>query len=699
MISGSQRVARPLPRPLSREAVDQAVVRCQEFFRSNQYQEGYWWARLEANPTMEAEYLLLSHFLGKGDPVRWNKIVKYILQQQNEDGSWSQYYQAPGDLSTSVECYFALKLAGQPPDSEPMRKAREFILELGGVPNTRVFTKIWLALFGQWDWKGTPNMPPELMLLPSWAPFNIYEFSSWARGTIVPMLIILTQQPTCEVPAYANIDEIYPLPRSQTDYALPEPDLSSGWPKLLYYVDRAIALYHKMPVHPLRGQSERRIVEWLKEHQERDGSWGGIQPPWVYSLIALHHLGFTMDDPIMDAGFNGFDGYAIEDEETFIVQPCISPVWDTCLAQIALTESGVDPYDPMIQKSTTWLLDQQIRDPGDWQVRAKTAEPGGWAFEFENVHYPDIDDAGEVIMALAQARLSPDQDARRARAIRRCIDWILALQSKNGGWAAFDKDNNRKYLTKLPFSDFGELLDPPSVDVTAHLVEMFGKLGYTRDFPPVKRAYDFILQEQEEDNSWFGRWGVNYIYGIGAVLPALEAIGEDMRRPHVRGAVLWLLDHQNEDGGWGESCASYVDPNLHGVGPSTASQTAWALLALLAAGEQDSAAVQRGISYLVETQTAEGSWDEPYFTGAGFPGYLVGERLDKPPQPGERGYQGTNMSSGFMINYHHYRNYWPLLALGRFRNKLSSHRHNGTQGQSPLQDNRVVGPVEPEKGR
>ena len=657
--------------PVPAQVVDSSIAKCQEFFRSAQFEDGYWWARLEANPTMEAEYLLLTHFLGKRDEGRWRKISNYLLQQQSEDGSWGQYYGAAGDLSTSVECYFALKLAGHPPGNENMLKARDFIVSNGGVPKTRVFTKIWLAMFGQWDWKGTPTMPPELMLLPAWAPFNIYEFSSWARGTIVPMLVILTQHPTCKIPRRANIDELYPLSREETDYSLLEPDAQWGWPKLLHYIDQALGIYGRLPVnpfHPLRGKAERKIIDWLKDHQERDGSWGGIQPPWVYSLIALHQLGFDMDHPVMQQGFTGFEGFAIEDDETFIVQPCISPVWDTCLAMSALVQSGVDVSNPMIQKSTRWLLDRQVMEAGDWQVRAKGAQPGGWSFEFENVHYPDIDDAAEVIIALTSVALPPEEDHRRQQAVKRCVDWLLALQSKNGGWASFDKDNNRKYLAKLPFADFGEMLDPPSVDVTAHLVEMFGKLGYSQDFPPVKRACDFIKREQESDGSWFGRWGVNYVYGIGAVLPAMAAIGEDMSQPHIRKAARWLLDHQNEDGGWGESCASYADPDLHGVGPSTASQTAWALLALMAAGEVDNPAVQSGVRYLTRSQTNGGCWDEPHFTGAGFPGYLVGERPKHLPKPGERGHQGRNISAGFMINYHLYRNYWPLLALGRFRN-------------------------------
>lgn len=658
------------------EAVDQAIWRCHAFFRRIQYPEGYWWGELESNPTMEAEYLLLSYFLGRVDRERWRKVTNYILSKQRVDGSWGQYYQAPGDVSTSVECYFALKLAGLSPELEQMQKARQFILSRGGVPKVRVFTKIWLALFGQWDWKGTPHMPPELIFLPSWFPFNIYEFASWARATIVPMLIILTHYPTCQVPEWANIDELYPKPRSETDYSLPKPKSSWGWARLLYHADRIVGLYQRCPVHPLRHLAERRIADWVVAHQEADGAWGGIQPPWVYSLIALHHLGFPPEHPVMQKGFAGFEGFAIEDADTCTVQACISPVWDTCLVQLALLESGVAGDDPMIQKSTRWLLDEQILTGGDWQIRAKRARPGGWAFEFANDLYPDIDDTAEVIMALALARLPLEEEPRRGQAIGQGVDWLVAMQSRGGGWASFDKDNTRKYLTKLPFADFGETLDPPSVDVTAHVVEMFGKLGYSGEFAPVRRAYDYIRQEQEKDGSWFGRWGVNYIYGIGAVLPALAAIGEDMGQPYARRTVDWLLAHQNGDGGWGESCGSYVDPSLHGVGPSTASQTAWALLALLAAGESAHAATQRGISYLLDTQTEAGGWDEPYFTGTGFPGYGVGERLKRLPKPKERGYQGLDMPAGFMINYHMYRNCWPLLALGRYRESAAKNKDN-----------------------
>ncbi len=662
-----------------RRAVESAIKRSQDYFRSTQSTEGYWCGELESNPTMEAEYIMLSQFLGRVDRERWRKVGNYILSKQGEDGSWGQYYEAPGDLSTSVECYFALKLAGYKSDSAPLEKARRFILSRGGVPNVRIFTKIWLALFGQWDWQGTPNMPPEVIFLPPWMPFNIYRFASWVRATIVPMIVILTRHPVSHVGPEYCIDELYPKPRNETDYSIPAPADGMGLAWMLHYLDRLIGLYERLPIHPFRKLAEKKITDWILCHQEADGCWAGIQPPWVYSLIALHYLGFPPDHPAIEKGFAAFDRYAVEDEDTYSLQACMSPVWDTCLAQIALLDSGISPGDPMIRQSSEWLISQQIRAGGDWQIKAPNAEPGGWAFEFDNDCYPDIDDTSEVIMALEGSRLQPDMQEQCEDAIRQGVDWVSALQCRNGGWAAFDKDNDAKYLTKLPFSDFGEVVDPPSSDVTAHIVEMFGKLGYGRDHPPVSRAYRYLRREQEEDGSWFGRWGVNYIYGVGAVLPALAQLGEDMSVPHVRRAVDWLMSHQNADGGWGETCGSYVDPKLHGVGASTASQTAWALLALIAAGDGMGGAAARGVSYLLTTQNEDGCWDEPYFTGTGFPGYGVGEKPGAPPKPGDSGYQGLDMPAGFMINYHLYRNYWPLAALGRYAQLFD---RNGSSNQA-----------------
>ena len=650
-------------------SVDETVGRAQRYILSRQYPDGYWWAELESNPTMEAEYLMLTHFLDVADAGRCRKLANFLLTRQRDDGSWGQYYDSPGDLSTSVECYFALKLAGVSAESPDMVKAREFILSKGGVPRVRVFTKIWLSMFGQWEWKGTPAMPPELMFLPSWFPFNLYEFSSWARATIVPMLIILTERPVRGIPESAKIDELYPAPRDRTDYSLPRPDGLLGWRGFFHVADKLLRLYERSPVKPGRGFAVRRAVRWILDHQEADGCWGGIQPPWVYSLIALKRLGYSMDHPVMKKGFEAFERYAIEEGDTWRVQACISPVWDTALIIIALLDSGVAPDDPTIRQAARWLVKEQILTGGDWQVKNKVALPGGWAFEFDNDAYPDLDDVSEVIMALNLARQEGDDELRRARAVKLGTDWLLSMQSSNGGWAAFDKDNTKGYITKIPFADFGEALDPPSADVTAHVVEMMGKLGLDRDLPSLKRAYRYIRDEQEPDGAWFGRWGVNYVYGTGAVLPALEAIGEDMSQEYITNAVDWVIDHQNGDGGWGESCGSYVDPSLRGKGPSTASQTAWALLALLAGLGKDAPAhrvVVEGVRYLATTQQEDGSWDEPYFTGTGFPGYGGGGRLKHLPGPEEEGYQGLDMPAGFMINYHMYRNLWPLTALGRY---------------------------------
>ncbi|MBI4300873.1 MAG: squalene--hopene cyclase [Chloroflexi bacterium] len=629
------------------EALDEAIRRAQRYLLSIQYPEGFWWGELESNVAITAEYLLLTHFLGVADADRWHLIVKYLKSKQLPSGAWNIYYDGPDDLNATVESYFALKLAGVSPDEPFMRKARQFVLSRGGVPKVRIFTKIWLSLFGQWDWKGTPMMPPEIMFLPNWFPFNIYEFSSWARATVVAMLILLTKKPVRDIPEWARIDELYCQPRDQVDYSMPRPKSILGWKGFFHMADKLLRIYDRVPLKPGREAAIRKAERWIVEHQEADGSWGGIQPPWVYALMALNSLGYSMDHPVMKKGFQGFEGFAIDDETGFRTQSCLSPVWDTALAMIALVDSGLPPDHPALVKAGEWLLKEQIFVGGDWQVKNPHAEPGGWAFEFDNDIYPDVDDAAEVLIALLKTKL-PDDEAKR-RAMEKGLRWTLSMQSKNGGWGSFDVDNTKRFITKIPFADFGETIDPPSEDVTAHIIEYMGKIGYRADDSIVRRALAYLKREQQYDGCWWGRWGVNFTYGTGAVLPALKEVGEDMRQPYVRAAVRWLEEHQHPNGGWGESCHTYDDPSTRGQGATTASQTAWALMALLAAGEEASPVVERGIRYLVETQLPDGSWDEPYFTGTGFP-------------------------RDFLINYHLYRDIFPLTALGRYKAYLDSRR-------------------------
>lgn len=646
-------------------SVEVAINRTHELLRNIQHAEGWWWGELESNPTMEAEYVFLTHILGITDPERNRRIANHIEKRQGEDGGWSLYYGGTGDLSTSVECYTALKIAGRDIDAPHMRRAREFILSKGGVPNTRVFTKIWLAMIGQWEWSGTPYLPPEIIFMPNWAPFNIYSFASWTRATVVPMTIILSENPTYPLPSEQAIDELFPLGRENTDYSLPPPAaFTPDW--FVFMADRLLHKGEKVPIKPLRGLARRRVEEWIIQHQENDGSWGGIQPPWVYSLIALRELGYSMDHPVMRLGLAGIEGFAIDDsEDTWRVQACISPVWDTGLTVNALLESGVSSDDPVVVRAADWLVSRQIRQPGDWQVKVPSVEPAGWAFEFDNNAYPDTDDVAEVLLAIGRATVT--DPTGRDRAVDAAMRWLVAMQSSNGGWGSFDKDNTSQITVKLPFFDFGEVIDPPSVDVTAHIIEALGVLGWPTDSPEVRRAVSFIWKEQEPDGAWFGRWGVNYLYGTGAVLPGLEAIGFDMSDRRVQMAADWIESRQNPDGGWGETCASYADPRLRGVGDSTASQTGWALLGLIASGRVDSDAVRRGVNYLVMSQRPDGAWHEPQYTAIGFPGYGTGDRRFKSMETSEIGLLPVELPAGFMIKYHMYRIYWPLLALGRYK--------------------------------
>jgi squalene-hopene/tetraprenyl-beta-curcumene cyclase len=631
--------------------LDLVVERSQDWFARDQDAQGFWWGELESNATMDAEYLLLTHFLGARDEQIWRGIAQDIRNYQREDGSWALYHGAPGDLSTSIECYFALKLAG---DTGPhLLRARDFIRSKGGIACARVFTRIWLSLCGEWNWDDLPAMPPELVLLPPKAPLSIYQFSSWARGTMVPLLLLRNLKPVRPVPEHARLEElqvgrrVQPPPRDAIDRAF-------------YAIDRGLRVYDRLPWQPLRERACRAAEKWIVERQEADGSWGGIQPPWVYSMMALHARGYGLDHPVIEKGLSGMhDKWLIRrGDGTLRIQACLSPVWDTGLSLLALAESGVPRDDARVCRAAAWLLKEEIRGPGDWQVQVRDVEPSGWSFEFENDNYPDIDDTAVVMLALHKAGALDDSVRKRA------LRWVLALQSKNGGWAAFDKDNTSKLPALLPFADFGEMIDPPSADVTAHVLELLGELGFHKRHPQVAAGLSYLYEQQEHEGSWFGRWGVNHLYGTGAVIPALLAVGAPVDGLRVRRAVRWLCERQNPDGGFGETCASYVDRAARGRGESTASQTGWALLALVAARRANSPAAHRAARFLLETQGADGSWEETAFTGCGFPGYGIGE------ERGARIREGAELRAGFLIRYHLYRNCFPLLALGRYRAAL-----------------------------
>lgn len=632
---------------------------------------GFWVGRLESNSCMEAEWVLCQHVLGLAPDAKYERVIASLWKERRDDGSWAVYYGAGGDINTTVEAYTALRVSGVEKNDPRMVVSRKWILDHGGLKSVRNFTKYWLALLGEWPWDHVPTLPPELIYIPKWAPFNIYRFASWARGTMLPLCVLSARRHTKPLPAQRRLDELFPEGRDSFDYRMKRRNSWLSWDGFFFAADHALKAYHRfMPWKPTRETAIQACLEWIIRHQEADGAWSGIQPPWIYSLMALHCEGYALSHPVLHAGIHAFDAHWRHDAgEVTYLQASESPVWDTVLSCLALLDAGECPEDcPELSAALDWTLNEQITTWGDWQQFVKNVPSGGWAFEFENDAYPDVDDTAVALIVLQKLakQMGDSAPASLQRAITLGMDWMMGMQCRNGGWAAFDRDNDTRVLTKIPFADFGELLDPPSVDVTAHAIEALALAGRGAGDHVVSRALKYVKSEQEADGSWFGRWGVNHIYGTAAVLPALAELGIDMSQPWVRKAADWVAAHQNEDGGWGESPASYMDVSLRGVGASTASQTGWALMALLAMSDTDyDASISRGLQYLAVNQRSDGTWDEPQFTGTGFPGYGVGERIEIESSTSDYLQQSTDLQRSFMINYHMYRHYFPLMAMGR----------------------------------
>jgi squalene-hopene/tetraprenyl-beta-curcumene cyclase len=582
-------------------AIDAGTKRLLEL----QHPDGWWVGELESNATMIAEHLFWLHFLGLRDRRTDRKLANELFARRRDDGTWSNWFEGPPNLSTTIESYMALKMTGIDPGAETV----EYIRRHGGIPAARVFTKCFLALLGQWPWQRIPPVPPEIVLLPPSAPFSIYNLACWARQTVVPLSVVMALRP--ERPADVDLREIGARPGESGPPSRPG---------------------------PLRLRAFRAAEAWVRVRQEADGGWGGIQPPWVWSIVMLATLGYGFEDPQLRAAIEGWSGFLIDDGDRQRPEACQSPVWDTALAVLGLRACDVRPDHPQLVKTGEWLLAEEVTGKGDWSVRVPAVAPGGWAFEFANDFYPDVDDAAVVVLALRELGVGED-------AVARSLAWIEGMQSSNGGWGAFDVDNTSEWLYKIPFFDFGAAIDPPSEDVAAHAVEALAPNPAYLD--STRRGVDYLLREQQADGSWWGRWGVNHVYGTAAVLPALEAAGIDHDHPAVRRAVRWLESVQHETGGFGEDIRSYHEPAWRGRGVPTASQTAWGVLAYVAAGEASGDSARRGADHLCATQLDNGDWREEQYTGTGFP-------------------------TDFMIRYHLYRLHFPLIALGRLRERLNA---------------------------
>ena len=680
--------------PVSAEAslaapLRQSLARTRQWLLDAQHPDGHWEAELEGDTILESEYILLLAYLGREHSALARKLARTITAEQLPGGGWSSYPGGPVDVSVSVKAYFALKLTGHDLSAEYMYRARTAILEHGGADAVNTFTRFYLALLGQISYEQCPSVPPEVMLLPEWFPVHLHAVSSWSRTMIVPLAIVSSLQPVRAIEPERGIRELLLSPPETWD--LPRcPGLESprgwwNWDRFFRRVDRLLKWCQHHGALPLRRQAVEAARQWIVDHFAGSEGLGAIFPPMIWSIVALRALGYADESPELEYCHQHLFGLVLDDEQGTRVQPCKSPVWDTAFTLTTLIESGVPSHDDAIERARRWLLDHQVTRPGDWSARV-TAEPGGWCFEHQNDFYPDVDDTSMAIMALgsrfgsigpaadlpvlrlvgetsagdlAAARQTVAELDRTAAAIERAQAWILAMQNRDGGWAAFDRDNNREFLCYVPFADHNAMIDPSSPDITGRVLESLGQLGCRIGEPSVDRAVAYLRRTQEADGAWYGRWGVNYIYGTWAVLCGLRSVGIAADDPAVAAGAQWLIAHQQPSGGWGESPDTYAHPELRGQGPVTASQTAWALLGLIAAGRERHPSVARGVRTLLARQRGDGTWDEPQFTGTGFP------RV-------------------FYLRYHMYRIYFPLMALARYAAVLEHSGQHGRDRQSPV---------------
>ena len=635
-------ISEPAARSAEHFGLDSALDRAQDTLLALQAPEGYWVGELQGDSILESEYILLKFILGQENEPPLRKIANYLRDLQNPMGGWSLFPGGPSDLSGTVKAYFALKLMGDDPNSPHMQKARQVVLEMGGAEKCNSFTKFYFAGLGQISYDACPSIPPEIVFFPKWFYFNLYHVSAWTRTMILPLALVTTLRYTRSIPANLGIAELYIDHDAANRVADPPRGIPTSWRSFFLRVDQFLKVYNESPLQRLRDRAIAASEKWLLERMDGSEGLGAIFPPMVYMLIVFRALGYADDHPRVVEAQKQLRDFYIEEGDTIRLQPCVSPVWDTGLALHALAESGITEDSPAARRTTDWLLAKECRKPADWTLNCPNVEPSGWYFEFCNPHYPDVDDTAIVTMALARAGGEISKPA-----LGRGIDWLLAMQNSDGGWAAFDRTKDRPILEKIPFADHNAMQDPSCPDIAGRVLESFGHCGVPIDHPSVQRAIAFIKLHQDPRGGWWGRWGVNHVYGTWQVLTGLKAVGENMQRDFIQRAASWLRSVQKSDGSFGETCQSYEDPSLIGQGESTASQTAWGAMGLLAAAGPSDPDVKRAIDWLIVRQGSDGNWQEDWYTGTGFP-------------------------KVFYLKYHLYRLYFPLTALARYRRRLAT---------------------------